>query len=244
MRNNGLPGNDYVAVADVDPQLADALLELLRDAGVPAYADAATPHRGVYNEVRLPDRPTDRLFVQRDLLPVARELLDERLASLKADFDAAAVPLADEPRNGPAVDEAAWAELMAAFSGPSYEGRGPEVGDAGGSGGHEGRELEGYLHEAAAELPRGPREESPPPVEDHFEPPAPPPLGRLEPLTALAWLGVLGAPIFFALALWTGTNVDGWLGLAGVGAFIGGFGVLFSRLGPDRDDDGGDGAVL
>ena len=42
MRGNGLSAEAYVAVADLDPGTADALLAALRDRGVAAYA-AASP---------------------------------------------------------------------------------------------------------------------------------------------------------------------------------------------------------
>jgi hypothetical protein len=240
MRHNGLPGSDFVAVADLEPQLADALLELLRDAGVPAYADAAAPQRGVYNEVRLPDRPTDRLFVDRERRDVARAVLEERLPGLLAEFEAALDAVApdvhvESATDLPVIDEDVWASLVASFNAPAYDAEGHAITE------RPSDAVPPTLHQLAAP---GPRDSELAPEDDHYEPPVPPPLGHVDPVNALAWLGVLGAPIFFAMALWTGIDVEGWWGLAGVGGFIGGFGVLVSRLGPDREDDGDDGAVL
>jgi hypothetical protein len=79
--------------------------------------------------------------------------------------------------------------------------------------------------------------------EGHFVPPPPPPLPRLEPLTLLAWIGVLasvGLAILSALFAWTIPDLV--LGAMIVG-FVGGIVVLIARLSreppdPDRPDDG------
>lgn len=79
--------------------------------------------------------------------------------------------------------------------------------------------------------------------EGHFVPPPPPPLPRLEPLTLLAWIGVLGSVVLAILsALFTWTIPDLVL-LAMIVGFVGGIVVLIARLSrqppdPDRPDDG------
>lgn len=79
--------------------------------------------------------------------------------------------------------------------------------------------------------------------EGHFVPPPPPPLPRLEPLTLLAWVGVLGSVALAILsALFAWAIPDLVLGGMIVG-FVGGIVVLIARLSrkppdPDRPDDG------
>ncbi|NHC12373.1 hypothetical protein [Motilibacter deserti] len=258
MRDNGLPGTDFVAVADLEPQLADAMLELLRDAGMAAYADAAAPRRGPYNEYHLPDRPTDRLFVERSAAEQARQLLRERLPSLRAEYSAHHEPAGapdgaagardvpdGEQGKWPEVDEEVWAGIVASFRAPSADpvGRWPAHEDVDAAA---GTRDEPVVHD---EVPPSAPPPPPPPAvareeEDHYEPPAPPPLPRVGLLVGSAWAAVLGAPLFFIIALCVHIDVQGWLGLLGVGAFVAGFLVLVSRLGDGPEDGWDDGAVV
>lgn len=108
-RGNGLPATSWAALADLDPRLADAMLDALREAGVAAYAAPSTGTRGAYLEVRLPDRPTDRLYVDTASAARAREVLTAELPRLRAALDEPGEP---EP-NG--VDEDVWAALVASY---------------------------------------------------------------------------------------------------------------------------------
>jgi hypothetical protein len=65
-RDNGFVARHYVPLADLDPRLADAMLDLLRDEGIAAYASPSTGRLGGYLEVILPERPRDRLWVDRE----------------------------------------------------------------------------------------------------------------------------------------------------------------------------------
>ncbi len=72
MRGNGLSADAYVAVADLDPGTADALLVALRDRGVAAYA-AASPEPVL-------DADTDRLYVDVAAVEQARALITVELS--------------------------------------------------------------------------------------------------------------------------------------------------------------------
>jgi hypothetical protein len=79
--------------------------------------------------------------------------------------------------------------------------------------------------------------------EGHFVPPTPPPLPRLEPLTLLAWVGVLGSVIVAVFATLVGWVIPRLLLVAMIVGFIGGVVVLIARLSrdptdPDHPDDG------
>ena len=64
-RDNGFVARHYVPLADLDPRLADAMLEALRAEGIAAYVVPSTGQLGGYLEVHLPERPRDRLWVDR-----------------------------------------------------------------------------------------------------------------------------------------------------------------------------------
>ena len=91
-RDNGLRCANYAAVADLDPRVADALLASLREEGIAAYA-APTAVTGGAMESRLPDRPTDRLYVDDSQVGRAKQLVDQESASQVAapdpDFETA-----------------------------------------------------------------------------------------------------------------------------------------------------------
>lgn len=81
--------------------------------------------------------------------------------------------------------------------------------------------------------------------EGHFVPPIPPPLPRPEPLTLLAWLGVLGAPIGFVLSILTGWPLPRLVTGALIIGFVGGILILIAKMSRDGDGhDPDDGAVV
>lgn len=88
---------------------------------------------------------------------------------------------------------------------------------------------------------RQPTEHDP---EEHFVPPSPPPIPRTDLITRLAWVCVLGTPLFFLLAVVVGRPISGLLGVLGAGAFIGGFVLLVMRLRGHDPYDPDDGAVV
>lgn len=89
MRQNGLRASSFVAVADVDPRIADQLLDLLAFAHVAAYAEPVPGRTGVYRDHHVPARPIDRLWVDRAATASAREVLDRSLPHLQAELEAA-----------------------------------------------------------------------------------------------------------------------------------------------------------
>ena len=86
-RDNGLRCGGYLPVADLDPRIADALLSVLRDAGIAAYAAPTPATTGGAMESRLPSRPIDRLWVDDQHTERAKELVDEQ--TREPDIDAA-----------------------------------------------------------------------------------------------------------------------------------------------------------
>ena len=95
----------------------------------------------------------------------------------------------------------------------------------------------------------GPRDVSPAddPADDHYIPPVPPPLPRLDPVTKGAWLALFGGPLYLLISTATGATISGLAAFLAVAAFVGGFVILVLRMDNGRPPDSGsddDGAVV
>ena len=214
-RDNGLRCANYAPVADLDPRIVDALLGALKDEGIAAYAAPTPATTGGAMETRLPSRPIDRLWVDDTQVTRARELVDRENA----------------PEPAPAEQddfETAWQQVLASLqSSPGGTPSWPEAEEApvGLSGSDDDEPMRSYD----------------PADEDHFEPPAPPPLPRLRKPT-LAALVCIGLGIL-VLAV----NLDGGtfrvpailLIVAGCASL-----VWHMRQGPPTDSGWDDGAVV
>jgi hypothetical protein len=83
--------------------------------------------------------------------------------------------------------------------------------------------------------------------EEHFVPPAPPPLPTLDPLAKGAWVALFGGPGYLMVATAAGWSVSGLAAFCAVAAFVAGFAILVMRMhdpSPGGPDDGDDGAVV
>jgi hypothetical protein len=82
--------------------------------------------------------------------------------------------------------------------------------------------------------------------DDHFVPPVPPPMPRLDPVTKGAWVALFGGPAYLLIAVMLSWQVPGLAAFAAVAAFVGGFATLVVRMGdrPPRDSGPDDGAVV
>ena len=83
-------------------------------------------------------------------------------------------------------------------------------------------------------------------VDDHYVPPAPPPLPKLDPVTKGAWVALFGGPLYLLIATAVGGGVSGLAAFLSVAAFVGGFAILVLRMdnGGPRDSGPDDGAVV
>ncbi|MGZ4654241.1 hypothetical protein [Oryzihumus sp.] len=179
----------------------------------------------------------------------------------------------DEREDRPELDyEAAFAAIVADFAIPAPDGGGPwpaaeDVGpdeppaadarpaagspDAAGADAAHGRSLRGPRHrqpdgsaapgyelggEFDAVEPGGPH--------DRFVPPDPPPISSTDLTSRLAWIGVIGGPVFLLIAALVWRTLPTLVVIAALAGFIGGFITLVARLPRDRGDGSDDGAVV
>jgi hypothetical protein len=231
-RGNGLTADAYVPLADLTPQLADAMLSALREAGIAAYAAPAPGTTGGYLDVRLPEEPTDRLYADAEAKQAAEDILERRLPELRADYAASR----DE-------DEI-FAEIVAGFDRPADGDETPWPAEENIDEGPEeaaalSGEDSGTERTVTARVVKPASEDE---DEDHFVPPPPPPLPKADPMTRFAWIALLGGPVYLVLSVFLGWAVPSWAAFAAVAAFIGGFVALVLRMGDDPPDD--DGAVV
>jgi hypothetical protein len=235
VRSNGLTAPAYTPVADVDPRLADALLDELRERGIAAYAEpVATTSMTGLNGPEFVTGAVDRLYVassgaddvrrlirehHTDLVDAANE--DLSWAQIVADFDQ---PVAAEKRVWPAEEELPDPSQVAFESHSKPDAAGDEE-----------------------QLPDPDQAEDPPRVpdrDDHFVPPPPPPLPSLDPVTQVAWVGLIGGPLLLLVAVIFGLSLPTFVsGLALIG-FVGGFVTLVARMQRDDPDDPDSGAVV
>ncbi len=153
-RDNGFVARHYVPLADLDPRLADAMLEALRAEGIAAYVVPSTGQLGGYLEVHLPERPRDRLWVDRRHHDRATTLLNvhgdrpDLIAATPDQLDPGSDAGLDGGANGAQVDgeglpdggsdkhvdgaptsddstDDVWAQIVAGFDLPATVGAGP-----------------------------------------------------------------------------------------------------------------------
>lgn len=274
-RDNGLPSAaSYVALVDVDPPVADHVLAVLRDAGVAALAEPLAGEAGPYRDVRPPTSPTERVYVDRERVDLAREVIAGSLPALRADFHADAARRTDAAVMRAAELDQIFATIVSRFDEPTV-GLDPwpsredhstnppdQLGDGAGTTFDPEKPADpGDLHHPAPPV-RGsglssrlvrrgtpPQDEDPDPTywpSDHYVPPVPPPLPRLDRLARFSWIGLIGGPLVLLLVVVLNLRVDRVVPFAAGAAFIAGFITLVARM-PDRardEDDWDDGAVV
>jgi hypothetical protein len=239
-------------VGDLDPRVADSLLDTLRSEGIAAYASPTPASRGGYLELRLPEKMTDRVYADASQSERAKALYELELAdaehtpavepapdptpdavtepSLAADSDS---PPPAAPAQGPTeIDvDAAWKQLLTSLQSPAEAATWPSREDV--SAGSppvnfaaDDLATSGYDHE---------------PEDEHFVPPQPPPLPKLRRATILSLAAIIGG----ILILLTGVDGGdlGWLGIVAI--ICGGAALVWHvKEGPPTDSGWDDGAVV
>ncbi|WP_412740009.1 DUF308 domain-containing protein [Krasilnikovia sp. MM14-A1259] len=114
-RDNGLDAADYAVAGDVDPRIGEHLLDVLAAGGIAAYLQPSADLNPILRTTTLPALPTDRLYVDRTHLEVARGHL-HRLTG-----DAPSAPPAPRQDSGSAPGgsqseiDAEWAKIISGF---------------------------------------------------------------------------------------------------------------------------------
>lgn len=177
-RGNGLPGSAWVRLADVDPRVADDLLDQLAGEGIAAYAAPAQDTDVITGAPTTP-RMRDRLYVDRSALDRAKALLPS-----------------DAPEDAAVDLDTAWQDVLASLrSGEPRPVVAPWPESEEVRGAFEPEPYDEEAEEAAYE-------------EDHFEPPPPPPLPRVAPATVVAVLAIIvGVVMLFVQATQTTEGV-------------------------------------
>lgn len=227
-RDNGLHATSYDRLLDVQTHLVEGLLDRLRDEEVAAYSAPAAGRRGPYGDTVLPQTPSDSVYVDSGRRERAREVTDRYLDEVAA--------------------EVAWAGIVADFDRPPGDEvpRWPvseDVDDDDRTGPANFEVLRDGI--PAPTLQPG-RERGNDLPEDHFQPPAPPPLPTVDPVTRAAWAAALGGPVVLVLAALAGLRLSGWVGFLALAAFMAGFVTLVARMKdrPPTDTGPDDGAVV
>jgi hypothetical protein len=170
----------------------------------------------------------------------------------------------DEREDRPELDiDAAFAAIVADFATPSPDGAGPwpaaeDVRPDEPSA--EDVALDEEPDDALRQARRGPRhrlpdgrdapdddldgEREPDDPQDRFVPPVPPPITSTDLPSRLAWIGVIGGPLFLLIAALAWRSLPTLVVIGALAAFIGGFVTLVARLPRDRGDGSDDGAVV
>ncbi len=232
MRDNGLTATSYTSLGGIDPLVAEPVLDALKAAGIAAYcenqSEARTPEEAE-EPVRIPVG-YDEIFVDAEAVERARPVIDR------------------------STEDAEWQSLVEQFNKPSAPGH--DSGEEKVARWPASEDVDDK-YEPLIDVPAGltveekKTEDAEPPAKkandthDHYVPPEPPRGPRLDWVSRLAWLGLLGGPLLLILAalLDFGTGRITTLAVTG---FIGGFLTLVFRM-KDRlppGDGGDDGAVV
>jgi hypothetical protein len=232
MRDNGLTAEAYTSLGAIDPLIAEPVLTALADAGIAAYcesqSEARTPE-DADEPVRIPVG-YDEIFVDAEAVEKARPVIER------------------------STEDAEWNSLVEQFNAPSAPGH--DAAEAPVPRWPASEDVD-EKYEPLIDVPAGLiiDDKSDPPDEeparkaddphDHFVPPEPPRGPKLDWISRLAWLGLLGGPLLLIAAAVLDFGTGRITTLAVVG-FIGGFLTLVLRM-KDRlppDDTPDDGAVV
>jgi hypothetical protein len=244
-RDNGLRCGGYVAVGDLDPRVADALLDTLRSEGIAAYVVPSPRAQGGWLEISQPGQLTDRLYADSDRVDRARELLMQEHGDTAPQEPSQTGPheqptappgppliaplaAAGDDAN-PEIDfDSAWNQLLGSLQSTASSTTRPWPAS-------EEVEVGAFATPGPGTLDEDPA------LDEHFVPPPPPPFPKLRKETIIGLLAILGGIVVL------GTRLDGgslaWLAIL---AILAGAGTLIWNVkdGPPRDSEGDDGAVV
>lgn len=262
--SNELPARSFAPLVDVDPPLVDSVLEMMASENIAAYAEPYSGETGPYRDVRAPDRPTSRVFVDRERFHVARAVISSRLPQLQAALHADAAARADAEhmaKLSAAQVDAAWSDLLTTLTETDSADTPPSPKQGSGLSSrlirqhddsheesddeHDGLDFtdDRQARDDAMATAGGPRDYAvADDLDEKFSPPEPPPLPRpRDAIDRFAWGGAIGGPMVVVVSYVFGLGTT-WGGV-GFAAFAAGFITLVARMKTERDSDD-DGAVV
>ncbi|HEX2902546.1 MAG TPA: hypothetical protein VHO01_03745 [Jatrophihabitans sp.] len=216
-RDNGLDSEAYLPVADVDPRLADHLLDVLGLREVPAYVEPTSEAL-----------TADRLFVAADQTDAARQVLTDLAAELGIEVSSSRHRDRQPERPDPLAGIDTDTEFAAIVA---------DLGDL-------GRPLLDWNTSIALDTAGLTSDRHAVDPDEHFVPPAAPPVPRPALASVLAVLVTLLGIAVIAFGTSMGLPSDLPLPL-GVVLVLFGAGLLALRLRPEpRDESDDDGAIV
>jgi hypothetical protein len=239
-RDNGLVATEYAAAGDVDPRVGEHLLDVLALRGIAAYLRPSTDLNPITRSSSLPDRPTDRLYVDRAHLATARDYLQQLAQEAQAE--------ARDEAERDDVDDA-WAQIVAGFDDDGQIPTWPAAEDLPADDASErARRRDADTPRTLAPASAYADEPSllegldtfgahlPDDEDEGFTPPPPPPIPRPSLPTALSVIGIVGGLIVFLKPDLLPLSAS-LVMLTGFTAVVVGFATLVWRLRPGDDDD-------
>jgi hypothetical protein len=236
MRSNGLQASAYTPVADLDPTVAEALLDELKERRIAAYCQPIdTPSMSAFDRPEFHVEVLVRMYVDATASDRVLEMLSTK-----------------DPYLVESNDDLTWAQIVAGYDTPTttavapwpvYEDVDATLSDEpdapiAGLPFPDSTEERGSLRRRSRFEDVG--------EEDRFVPPAPPPLPRLGAADKLGWLGLVGGPVLLVAAAVFSLALPSWVTLLAALGFIAGFVSLVVRMdnGEDRYDDPDNGAQV
>lgn len=243
MRSNGLTASSYSPVADLNPSVAEGLLDELKDRQIAAYCEPVeSPSMSAFDRPEFHVEVLVRLYVDSAATDQVRDVLSSK-----------------DPYLLHGNDDLTWAQIVAGYDIPSTDRVAPwpvyEDVDSVAAEDAEtptallpAPELDGHPTEdvrSGSANRRATRFEEAA-EEDRFVPPPPPPLPTLSGADRLGWLGLVGGPAVLVAAAVLAVTLPTWITLIAALGFIGGFVSLVVRMdnGDDRFDDPDNGAQV
>ncbi|MEP7055835.1 MAG: hypothetical protein ABI912_11360 [Actinomycetota bacterium] len=224
VRANAIPAGTFSRLRVVDARVSEALLDVLEDAGVAAYAEPYVGEVGAYRDVRSPSGPSDELYVDATRRDVAAGVVDAELPGMLAELepvdpDEAFASIVATFHDGDLEDSAPW---------PAIENTTAAASDLG------DHDDEWYATTVAAD----------PEDEYHFVPPPPPPLPRLSGGKLWGVVMLIGGFVLMAGLPHLGFDPDDAM-IIGIGTTVAGAATLvWAMRDAPSDSDPDDGAIV
>jgi hypothetical protein len=267
-RDNGIDASDYAVAGDVDPRIGEHLLDVLGASGIAAYLQPTADLNPILRATTLPARPTDRLYVDRTQLEIARDFLHKATGGeLPTPPPPPADPTAAPEVKPQAEVDAVWAEIIAGFHtapDPTAEPPWPaaeSVEDSATKPPPAPPRLQSAADFSGITLNRRRTDQPDPPSlldgldeldaaegdeDERYVPPPPPPLPRISKYAVMGVVGVILGFVLFLFPYLLPIDTD-YVTLLGFAAIVSGAVMLVWRLRSgedDEDDDFDDGAVV